>query len=793
MNNLLPKTRHWKGHWIWPVGAEGSANIYGLFRKEITLEKEEKLTLFISADMRYRLYLDGYEKGEGPLKSQTFNMYYDVYNFFLAAGKHCLAAEVYCLGEVDSKIPVREGKPRGGFLMEVLDSSGETVLTTDSSWRSILSPAWQRETQRFPMNKVNAFQEFFDARMIPTDGKNRDWRLTGFDDSRWTDSIIIPGRTGLHPPQAGPWSLLQERDIPFMEQTPLHPVKIIKVEECISLANRQRAEDVTIRLSMPGKPVTYSTVKGEENLCTSEGRTLLNCSTRHLEDKNFDGFYDPVLTVDFGKQYTAYLELELEGPAGTLIEFGFSERLIDGYFNNTLEGWFGGKYTLKGQGRETFKTFNWIGFRFLRLRVTDCFENLTIHSCRAINSTYPYGEIKVFSSESDRLNNIFAMCRHTIRLCSNEFLMDTPWREQGQWLGDVAAVTLGGIYACFGDLKLPEKFLRQSAATQLPTGLLANMTNHTDMNWEWVIPDYTLWWVWALWNHYEYTGNEEWIHRFYPHVLKILQYFSQYLDETGLLYRVPAWNLIDWAPLDREGYSAGMSAIYHAALEAMEKMAQLRKDDYYLTLIGEQKKGIEKAFSPTFYDDEQGVCVDCVEDGVKSRVISEHTNSLALMQNLVFNEQKESIISKVFDRGSSEIVEAQPYFCTFTLIALKKEKRMDLAMKILLDRWGGRMADLGNTSCHEEWGRNGSWRNGKYSGFMRTLSHAWSAYPAQFLVHELTGFAIKEPGCGKVSLNPADIGEDYTVNIPTPRGVISVKMREGKSEVILPEGVELLS
>ena len=784
-----PKTRKWKAHWIYPaeyMRNPGLKNIYSLFRREFSLTSAQTITLYISANTRYRLFMDGIEQGEGPLRSQAFNMYYDVYHLPLETGKHCLASEVYFIGSEG-----QGGTAQPGFLLEAVNEKAETVLTSDGSWCSLISPAWDRNTQQFKMNRINAFQEFFDARKNPVDSRGYDWRSSGFNDSRWADSDVIMGRMGPYPPQAGPWSLIQERDIPLMETTSVLPRSVIKAEECISLANRQRSEDISIRLSMAGKRLKYTKVKNPENLCRAEGKTILCCSTNHLNDKGFDGFYDPALTIDFGKQQTAYLELTVEGSEGAIIEYGFSERLIDDSFNNSLEGFFGGKYILKGGGKEIFKTFNWIGFRFLRLRITSAFENLTIHSCLALDSTYPYNEINAFSSDDERINSIYSMCKNTIRLCSNEFLMDTPWREQGQWLGDVAAVTLGGIYSCFGNGELVEKFLSQSAATQLPTGLITNMTNTTDMNWEWVIPDYTLWWVWAVWNHYEYTGDENWIHHLYPHILKVLHYFTNYTDETGLLYRVPAWNLIDWAPLDRRGYSAGMNAIYHIALEAMEKMTLLRNDEFYLTMIRNQKCAIEKTFASTFYDPSLGLCVDCMEEGKKSSVISEHTNALALMQNLVDEESKKSILHKVFEIGSPDYVEAQPYFCTFSLIALNKEGRIDLAMKMLLDRWGGRMADKGNTSCHEEWGRNGSWRNGEYSGFMRTLSHAWSAYPAQFLVQELTGFKIREAGCGKISLYPADIGVDYHVNLSVPQGVISVIMKNGERVISLPEGVRM--
>lgn len=781
MDSLNPKTRKWNARWIWPEDRECEDNFYALFRREVTLEKGEEATIFISADTRYRLYIDGKELSEGPLRSQTFNMYYDSFPVTLDKGVHCLAAEVYHMA----------GGPasRGGFLMEGVDREGRTLFATRADWPTLPAPQWWGATQKFPMNRINAFQEFFDARKIPVDGKGVDWRLSGYDDSRWADAAEVSGRHGSTPPQAGPWSLLRERDIPPMELTPLLPVRVERAEECLSLANRQRPGDVSIRLSMPGQPVKFTRARDLDRLCDGSGGAVVRCSVNHLEDRTWDGFYDPALTLDFGRQRTAYLELEVEGPAGARIEYGFAERLIDGRFNNSLEGWFGGQFHLSGKGRERFKTFNWIGFRYLRLRITDAFENLTIHSLRAVNTAYPFKEGNTFSCEDDRLERIFSLCRNTLRLCSNEFLMDTPWREQGQWLGDVAAVTLGGIYSCFGNNPLIGKFLNQSAASQLPTGLLTNMTNSTDLNWQWVIPDYTLWWVWALWNHYEYTGEADWIHRYYPHVLKILQFFSAYLDETGLLYRLPAWNLIDWAPLDRRGYAAGSNGVYHAALGAMEKMADFRGDAYYGDLIRKQRRGIEAAFAPAFYDRARGVCVDCLEDGVPSEKVSEHVNALALWCGLVDDDAKKSIIDRLFLELPPGVTEAQPYFATFVLKALVKEGRTDLALKIVEDRWGGRMADRGMESCFEEWGENGSWRDGKYAGFMRTRSHAWSAYAAEFLVRDLTGFSVVEPGCGVVRLNPTDIGRDYAVEIPLPQGTVKVSMTGGEPRIDLPPGV----
>ena len=151
--------------------------------------------------------------------------------------------------------------------------------------------------------------------------------------------------------------------------------------------------------------------------------------------------------------------------------------------------------------------FTWKAFRYVKLRVRDCFEPVVIFYLRAAMCTYPYEERGKFISSDDKLNKVFNICKYTLRLCSHEFIMDMPWREQAQWSGDVSAVSLGGIYACFGDTKLTGKFMWQSAMAQMPTGFIQSTTHKWTGNWKNIALDYSMWWADALWNHYEYTGD----------------------------------------------------------------------------------------------------------------------------------------------------------------------------------------------------------------------------------------------------------------------------------------------
>jgi hypothetical protein len=185
--------------------------------------------------------------------------------------------------------------------------------------------------------------------------------------------------------------------------------------------------------------------------------------------------------------------------------------------------------------------------------------------------------------------------------------------------------------------------------------------------------------------------------------------------------------------------------------------------------------------------------VDANVDGVQSERVSEHTNAAAIYWGLCDATRGKEIVERLYiDETISEYVEAQPFFTKVVLQALDKLGRTDLALEIIRQRWGGRMVAKGASSVYEEWGLNGSWRSGEYSGFMRTLSHAWSAHPAEFLIRNLMGLTILEPGCRRVQVQPKRIAADYACTYPTPLGPVEVRKEGDQIWVRGPQGVEIV-
>ncbi|MFP4069388.1 MAG: family 78 glycoside hydrolase catalytic domain [Opitutales bacterium] len=139
-------------------------------------------------------------------------------------------------------------------------------------------------------------------------------------------------------PTTGVWTRLIEIPQPCMTDDPVRPQKVA-ADECLHL-QRQRTQDLSISLSQAGRPLENCRVEG-----LGTGKLTLT-NTMPVRGQVHEGIFDPCLLIDFGRVITAYPELEIEGPAGTIIELGYAERLVNGHFNNAIECFFGDAITL---------------------------------------------------------------------------------------------------------------------------------------------------------------------------------------------------------------------------------------------------------------------------------------------------------------------------------------------------------------------------------------------------------------------------------------------------------------
>ena len=136
--NCSQKPTPWQAQWIW---LSGETSERGWFRKEITLDTmPNKIPAWISADMKYRLWINGKLVSRGPADigrdyagGSTHRWFYDYRDLatFFHKGHNVIAAEVFRKGPGG----VSRGQP--AFLFEA--QADKLTIKSDATWRAIPS------------------------------------------------------------------------------------------------------------------------------------------------------------------------------------------------------------------------------------------------------------------------------------------------------------------------------------------------------------------------------------------------------------------------------------------------------------------------------------------------------------------------------------------------------------------------------------------------------------------------------------------------------------------------------
>ena len=103
------------------------------YRLQFNLPQSAVMRIHVSADERYRLYLDGQRIGCGPERGSDCAWFYETYELDLDAGPHSFVALVWRLGKIG---PLAQISLQGGFLLEAEGHLGNLVSTKSTPWEA---------------------------------------------------------------------------------------------------------------------------------------------------------------------------------------------------------------------------------------------------------------------------------------------------------------------------------------------------------------------------------------------------------------------------------------------------------------------------------------------------------------------------------------------------------------------------------------------------------------------------------------------------------------------------------
>lgn len=177
----------------WPIVANDLTGRFAYYRTSFTCPVGCTLSVDITANSRYRLWVNGEPVQSGPCKGDLSRHYYDTADLteYLCPGKNVIAVQVLYNEPVTPQYSERGGivsvcTPGGGHRLAVEgavhDEAGTLIadLTTGrADWKAYLDGAFYLAEEEFLLN-FGAAQETIDFHSTPVG-----WKQVGFDDSRW--------------------------------------------------------------------------------------------------------------------------------------------------------------------------------------------------------------------------------------------------------------------------------------------------------------------------------------------------------------------------------------------------------------------------------------------------------------------------------------------------------------------------------------------------------------------------------------------------------------------------------
>ncbi|MBP7964691.1 MAG: family 78 glycoside hydrolase catalytic domain, partial [Caldilineaceae bacterium] len=678
----------------------------------------------------------------------------------------------------------------GGFFLQgdITTSNNIICLDTDDSWRFQNAAAWERETPGCSLG----FVEKYDARRS-TNG----WADVNFDDDTWgaVEILRVPGRNFAG--DVTPFPVLVTRDIPPLFEEMRRPAALLRWGEVVNAPAHGSV----------GEQMAQETL-GDLARCQVDNLTGLTTDTGPAEIVTTDD-HSVSFVLDFGSVVFGRVGLDLDGPAGGMVDFVYGEQLqpdgrvlvnmgILGYDNVPQAH----RYILR-EGAQTWEQFEPAGFRYLQVTVRHCPRPLHLLGLTVNSTGYPVEARGRFACSDDQLTRMWQIGADTLGLCMHDAYVDCPTREQRQWVGD-AYVQILVNFAAFGDPHLAARLLRQTAESQQPDGLtMPSVVSDFAVKDFFNIPDFCLYWILALDRTVLFTGDTALAEELHPAIVKAVAWFERHLDADNLLAQVPHWVFVDWADVDKQGQVTALNAQFVAALRAASRLAHAAGQPGQADRFAALADQVADAINRLLWDEERGVYVDARHRGVQSRRISQQANAAVFAWDIAPIQRWPAVFATVMDDAhlvltrtgdgdptsptfdeENQVVMAQPFFCHHLHRALSRAGEQEAMLDNLRRRWGPWVA-AGEPTFWELW----------QLGPATSTCHAWAATPTFDLSTEVLGIAPLTPGFARfrVAPHPADLAWADGV-FPSPLGDIAVAWRQTTSHfdllVTVPDGAE---
>ena len=496
--------------------------------------------------------------------------------------------------------------------------------------------------------------------------------------------------------------------------------------------------------------------------------------------------YNNVL-FDMGSKLLGRVFVEVDAPAGAVINVTFSENLKDDNIElfRMLTVNSGVRFIAKG-GKQRFESYQPYGLRYLQVTVTDDKSSVLLEKVGVISQIYPFDKKGYFTCSDPMLNSIWELGWRTLRVCSEDTYVDTPFRERGHYAGDMYpeyAITL----VTGGDSRL----VKHTAGLFMhreENGYLGETSHGGDFS------AITL--LVAAW-YIRITNDVDFLKEMYP-------YFKNYLHrwyENRVMpkgYYQPKGSFIEWLAYDRSAALTAFQTLIYAVNNDMIYLAEQMGDKEESEFAAKRAKETKEMINEHFWGGEgNGVYFDGIDKNGRLITKTNFPNSSLFpmvygitnpqQDTLIFNTLYYELLKNIMGAKKDEVQKVTSYGSFYKLGAMYAKENAALAEQFIRKHWSP-MIYIGDDTAWEDFDyNNGGW----------TLSHAWSGSPTYFLSTQTLGVQLGFPGVFDpevIVIAPQSESLSWAKGkVPHPKGLVSVSWRIAGNNLYLdytaPEGV----
>lgn len=742
-------------NWIWsPSWNEEDGKIPGimLFRKEVELTEEpESVVIEISADTRYKLYINEKLTEFGPSKGDKSIWYKDQVNLtsLLKKGKNIIAVKVLRYPEtpMDGNHGMFRTATPGLYIKgQIKYPNGTRVsLNADETWKCKKEEAvtFVKEEERFAPLIIHE-----NAKGNP---ETFGWMKAEYDVSGWENArpyINVEIHQAVSPGN------LTERTIPYMFRKKRNFKDVMSVVKSIHSKNAwKQFLDGKDKIEIPAN--------------TSE-----------------------IIEIGVGEEMTGYMSTMISGGKNAKIRFIYAESYVMDervgpnhvalkgdrldQKNGHLEG-YEDQYLVGGFGKEScpeiYEPFWFRTFRFIKLCITTEEEPLTLQCMDYEETGYPL-EVSTCVETSDKsLEDIWKISERTLRRCMQETYIDCPYYEQLQYIMDSRTQILY-TYAVSADDRLARKCIDDLFRSQRYDGLLNCSYPNCNPN---IIPGFSIYYILMLYDHMMYFGDKQLVEKYMPAVERILQFFEVHLTPEGyvgktggLIMEEAFWSFIDWAkewnptsgmpPAGLKGPITIESLLYIYGLQHAAKLATYLNRENRAEQLLKRAEKVQKAVR-TYCMNADGL----IMDGPGIEEYSQHCQVFACLTDTVEEENaKTNLLRTIKEPGFAQCTVAMRFYLFRALEKMGLYEYTDQYW----DTWREMLKNHCTTCVESE-------------DYTRSECHAWGSLALYELPQTVLGVRPAAPGYEKIKVHPVP---GYLTSakgkVKTPRGIIEVEWKK---------------